>query len=115
MNTSRSRFLSVSAVVVLAGVSGCQRTSFAPDITGFVVSIDTSSKQRRVSVETDTTDRVASGKGSPKATVQFPTSIRLESVMVGCVVSVWYDERYPVLDSYPIQVVGKAVRVIRCQ
>jgi hypothetical protein len=115
MTTSRYRSVSASVVVVLAVVNACQLKRVPPDITGFVVSIDSSYKERRVRVETDTTDSINSGKGSPKAIVQFPTSIRLERVRIGCVVSVWFDERFPILDSYPSQVVGKAITVTRCE
>ncbi|SRR6266496_1321402 len=99
MKTIRSDFLSISAAVVFSALNGCQHKLAPPDITGFVVSMDSSSKERRLRVEADTTDSVATGKGSPKAIIQFPASIQLHGIRVGCLVSVWYDERYPILDS----------------
>ena len=114
MKPTHTQVVAGGAFILWPLVSGCQHNPRPSDITGFVVSIDTSSKMRRVRVEADTTDSVATGRGSPKALIQFSPSISLAEMKVGCVVQVWYDERYPILDSYPIQVVGKSAEVVRC-
>ena len=102
------------AALLAALLSGCQRNIRPPDVTGFVTLVDTLSKPRSVQVEVDPTDSITSGRGSMKALIHFLPSARLPTIKLGCVVSVWYAEGFPLLDSYPLQAQGQAAEVVRC-
>ncbi|MDQ6770135.1 MAG: hypothetical protein M3Z54_09120 [Gemmatimonadota bacterium] len=64
-------------------------------------------------VESDTTDWLG-GRHSPKALVRLPPRINRSNLRVGCLVQVWYDPKEPIKDSYPLQVVAGAVKVVKC-
>jgi hypothetical protein len=88
---------------------GCLHQSRPPDLTGFITALP----RTRLRVESDTTDPL-NGHHSPKAIVSLEARISRSNLRVGCLVQVWYDPNAPIKESYPVQVVAEAVRVVRC-
>lgn len=88
---------------------GCLHQSRTPDITGFITALPGT----RLRVESDTTDPL-SGRHSPKAVVSLAPRISRSNLRVGCLVQVWYDPKAPIKESYPLQVVAEAVKVVKC-
>jgi hypothetical protein len=98
---------------------GCIHQSRAPDITGFITGLPGS----RLRVESDTTDPL-NGRHpnqetgrlsvSPKAVVSLAPQISRSDLRLGCLVQVWYDPKAPIKESYPVQVVAEAVKVVMC-
>jgi hypothetical protein len=40
--------------------------------------------------------------------------VNRSDLRVGCLVQVWYDPNAPIKESYPVQVVAEAVKVVNC-
>lgn len=101
----------VRVLVALLAFSciGCSHRSRTPDITGFITALPGA----RLRVESNTTDPVH-GRPSPKAVVSLAPGIDRSNLRVGCLVQVWYDPKAPIKESYPVQVVAEAVRVVKC-
>lgn len=90
--------------------------SRAADIVGTITTMDSSSDQPFVWIESDPTDPTVNGRGSPKAEIRnfFQLNGR-DKLRPGCVVRVWYDESMPVVDMYPEIVVAKSLALVRCK
>ena len=88
---------------------GCVHQSRPPDITGFITALPGD----RLRVESDTTNP-HNGSHSPKAIVTVPSRVSLPKIRVGCLVRVWYNPSAPIKESYPVQVVAEAVKVVQC-
>lgn len=88
---------------------GCLHQPRAADISGFITALSA----HRLRVESDTNDRLGFGRHSPKALVGLPPRINRSNLRVGCLVQVWYDQER-IKDSYPVQVVAEAVKVVKC-
>jgi hypothetical protein len=88
---------------------GCVHQSRAPDITGFITALPGT----RLRVESDTTDPL-NGRHTPKAVVSLPPRISRSNLRIGCLVEVWYNPRAPIKQSYAVQVVAEAVKVVNC-
>ena len=89
---------------------GCVHRSRPPDIAGFITALPGD----RLRVESDTTDFL-NGRHSPKALVTLPSRISRSNLRIGCLVEVWYNPNAPIKESYPVQVIAEAVKVVSCR
>jgi hypothetical protein len=88
----------------------------APDIVGTITIMDSSSDRPLVWVEADPADPTVNGRGTPKAEISnfFQVSGR-ENARKGCVVSVWYDESFAIVDMYPEIIVADSIALVGCK
>jgi hypothetical protein len=86
----------------------------APDIVGIVTIMNTSPDNRLMWVEADPRDPTVIGHSAKAEISNFYQLRQAANIKLGCVVRVWYDPAFPVLDRYPEIAVAESMEVVRC-